>query len=314
MRARVRLTFASTGPTVSSTTESSLSPREQFWSEFLEKTGRTDAERATESVRLERLLRRRFPAQIQEKLNESLRREAPRGLWPATRSSLLGPPRVKVSLERITYGSIEFWLGIFGLKGEDAANIVWTALEDYAAPTFNEICGTNLILNSEVEIDESDDEVLAQTQAQNRKWWIANTSMIIPVAIGAYILYWLYNGLLHEFEGFRSQDQELRKERADIVKVLVEQNTKLSATLIDHAKSSIANAKVLEKQLVKLVTDRNKTPAKQPQTPDKPDAATTHNVQNNSTCAFEIIVPDGETKSRARHHYPRYRPMDKCVR
>jgi hypothetical protein len=77
--------------------------------------------------------------------------------------------------------------------------------------------------------------VAARTSdALNRAWLIANTSLVVPVLLALVICYYTFSALNHELEATRAQTALVQAERAEITKGLLAQNAKLSELVAAH--------------------------------------------------------------------------------
>ncbi|UPJ53144.1 hypothetical protein IVB30_18605 [Bradyrhizobium sp. 200] len=174
-------------------------------------------------------------------------------------------PSVVVRVRRIGYGSIEFFLEIFGLTGDAGRQFLLAALAQYAPLAFNETMGTNLQFAAEIALSETGGNMPEADAGTAKKtfleklgaqWLVANTSLLVPVGLALYVCYVAYTSLMHELDGLRTESKELRTERDGIVKALVEQNKNISLALIDHAKSSVANTKAIQDLVVELAKSK----------------------------------------------------------
>jgi hypothetical protein len=238
--------------------------RSGFWrtfkaarDEFAHSRARDDERRELPTLSLseieeyEEKFRSNFPGKLEENVNLFLPTVAAR-----TWRRRVAPIRVK--LVSIQYGSIKPILDIVGIENSDIQNFVLTALSVYAPTAFNEALGSHVDI--EVGVPEVLDEAQSATTRTNdvatRAWAITNFTLVVPVVLSLLVVYYAYSGLLHELEGLRSQATEIRLERSDIVKALVEQNRALSASNSDQAKQALANAKVMQEALVAILKDR----------------------------------------------------------
>jgi hypothetical protein len=97
--------------------------------------------------------------------------------------------------------------------------------------------------------------------AVTRIWTITNLTLVLPVLLALAVLYYAYSGILHELEGVRTQAAEIRAERTDIVKALVDQNKTLSTSNGDQAKQAIANDKAMQDALIAILREKGKSAA-----------------------------------------------------
>jgi hypothetical protein len=274
------------------------------------------------AIQGERTILSKFPQILQAHLEKELRSKLPdkdiESSTPAVEASSKSPV-ITVKLRGFRYGSIELILAIFGLSGDSGREFLLSALEACAAISFNEAFGTNVPLTSslpellEFEVEgpalvTGNDKKPSIMQMSDRQWKIANTSMVIPVLIGALILFYLHTGLLHEVDGLRTERGALQTERSEIVKALVDQNTKISATIVEHAKSSVASAKAMQKLLVTLVKDKINNPGCQPPNkcpePEKPAGPVVKQEppsNNFNLCFISPAFADGPQRPRPRH-------------
>jgi hypothetical protein len=281
---------------------------ESFWSAFQEANPKHISGSGREEY--ESKLRKRFPTALEKRLNERLHEN-----WNADIKrrfswrlflKWLGPPRVEVSIVKIRYGSIELILSLLGISNDAMRDFILGELGAFAIGAFNEALDSNAALD--VTIDPEIQGTGLDRQTMNRTWLILNTSLVVPVLIAAAICYYWSNGLLHQLDGLREESKELRTERTEIVKALVDQNTKISATIVEHAKSSVASAKAMETLLVTLVKDKINNPGCQPPNkcpePEKPAGPVVKQEppsNNFNLCFISPAFADGPQRPRPRH-------------
>jgi nitrate reductase alpha subunit len=91
----------------------------------------------------------------------------------------------------------------------------------------------------------------------NQAWIISNTSLLVQVGLAIFICYYVFTSLAHELESVRSEAAAVRAERTEVVKALVDQNAKISASIVEHAKSSISSSHAMEELFLNLAKARN---------------------------------------------------------
>jgi hypothetical protein len=94
-----------------------------------------------------------------------------------------------------------------------------------------------------------------------RIWTITNLTLVVPVLLAFVVLYYAYSGLLHELEGLRRQAADIRVERTDILRMLVDQNKALSTLNGDQAKQAFANEKAMRDALIGISRGKADDPA-----------------------------------------------------
>jgi hypothetical protein len=197
----------------------------------------------------------RFAEALERQVNVFLPSVAAR----TRRSKRIEPIRIK--LVAVQYGSIKPILDIIGVENSDIQNFVLTALSVYAPLAFNEA------LHAQVDIEAGVPEILGApkpvisptSDVAARAWTIANLTLVVPVALSLIVIYYAYSGLLHELEGLRAQATELRLERSDIIKAIVEQNRVLSMSNADQAKQALTNEKAMQEAIITIIKDHTVT-------------------------------------------------------
>jgi hypothetical protein len=312
--------FAS-GPVPSAPT----SGKEAFWSNFDEADRqlklRPDRPGPPPSPRtateLEESFKSNFPRELEARLREpieSARRERPkrRRLLPWRRAKI--PPRFEIKLVSLEYGSIRALFEFWGLTNEDVRNVLLAALQFYIPPAFRAALGTEVPIEPTVYADLAGGTAPTQQTGSSRAaeivqpvaTFLANLFLIVPVALALGICYYAFDGLLKQFEGLRNETEKFRTEREDIVKALIDQNKNIAATIIDNAKSSMANAQASQRLLVTLVMQKTiDQDGKKDDSEKVKKIVDTKNEQPTANVSYNICFA-GEEGSRRTHSNPRF--------
>jgi hypothetical protein len=180
--------------------------------------------------------------------------------WRQTRPST--PPKITVRLVDVGYGSITAVLEFLGISGGDARDFLLSVLDIYVPLAFQAALGTEVPVDADVNITDPGGHVTGDDRKsadgnRNVLGVIANGVLLLPVALAIGICYYVFDWLRKETEG-------LRTERTEIVKALLDHDTKMSTIVVDHAKNSLASANATQQLLVTLVTKKATDKANQP--------------------------------------------------
>src|SRR5215207_2601952 len=278
---------------------------ETFWSKLSSSSLSVDPLRNEETLRIE------FPKKLQSYLREKRDFEtlkpqlSERQLSTVDIEKRIEPalPKVTVRVRRIGYGSIEFFLDIIGLKGDAGRQFLLAALAQYAPLAFNESMGTSLPFNVVVALSEVEGGNMPEAEAGTTKklflqplaWFIANTSLLLPVLLALYVCHVVYTSLMHELDGVRT-------ERTGLVTALAKQNADLSSALIDHAKGSIANTNAIQALVLELAkgktTGSGGDGGKRERVTDSGPGALSGGSTNYSICMVGPDAPKTYTAAR----------------
>jgi hypothetical protein len=245
---------------------STVGNKVEFWRDFESRHLQTDKDRLdgfdiSRANEYEALFRERFPGALERQVNDEIRR-----VWsdrPEARRTQV--PKIRIRLLTVEYGSIKSVFDIIGVDNSDLRDFIVLALQIYSPLAFRTALDTAVTVMPSVEILGDDPPIRATAnvparraiESINQAWIISNTSLLIPVGLAIFICYYVFTSLAHELESVRSEAAAVRAERTDIVKALVDQNTKISASIVEHAKSSASSSHATEELLLNLVKARN---------------------------------------------------------
>jgi hypothetical protein len=289
-----------------------------FWSTFndldVEKKGddRGPYSRRT-ADQLEAAFRNRFPQELERQLTDAMRgwwsRRPPIRrwwqFWPAKRQE---PLKLSVELIQVGYGSLIGFFDFIGLTGEDGRALLASLLPMYIPPAFQAALGTEVDIESFVSFPTAEGETTpGKSGKSNSLWMAANGLLILPVVFAFLVCYQWSNALQKEFDNAHTDNENLRTERSKIVDGLIDQNAKLSATILDHAKSSVASAKEVQGLLVKLIKEKASRPSSDHECCSKPDqgkakpdgSLSTGNNYNICMLSAEAPQPNRSLRLRA---------------
>jgi hypothetical protein len=268
MRVIVRLYFArSRRPT---------STRESFWYEYANQseTSSERSERDTEDFarRAEESIMSGFVRRLRANI---LSREVYRrtySIWSSLglRGSSIFE-RIKIDLVAIEYNSLDLILNVLGIDNETIRSTVLEAIELYSPLAIYDCVGRTADLSSEViapqnEIPKGSPKALLA---------VMGTSLLIPCILALLVCYFTFKALTEELEGVRAERQAAKLEQTEMLKVIADQNTKLSASLVEASKNSAGNAKELEQLQLNIIRLRAITLGLLP-----PDPATSLSAPN----------------------------------
>jgi len=218
----------------------------------------------------ERKFRLGFPLALQRLVNQEIA-----DAWALrNETGRLPQPEITVRLIAVQYGSIAPILDIIGVQSTDIRDFVLLALSVYSPAAFNEALGSDFGLRASVEVlgdvpTKSNEKNIApllgrSSDAIGRAWIIANSSLVLPVVLALLVVYYLHQGLLQEKKDFLERDKDLRSERTENMKAIVDQNKLISASIVDHAKQTVVNEKAMQDALIALLRDRTPAPVRGP--------------------------------------------------
>jgi hypothetical protein len=247
--------------------------KEAFWSAFdnLDKSDKVHRGFADSPGRTpdehEQRFRSNFPRELENSINGLFDKTwnvspAARGWfrWPQRRPAT--SPKITVKLVDLGYGSITAVLEFLGISGGDARDFLLSVLDIYVPLAFQAALGTDVPIDADVDItgaggNETGDDKKSADRKGNVLAVVANGLLLLPVALAIGICYYVFDWLRKETEG-------LRTERTEIVKALLDHDTKMSTIVVDHAKNSLDSANATQQLLVTLVTKKATDKCDQP--------------------------------------------------
>lgn len=149
-----------------------------------------------------------------------------------------------IEVASISYGSIDFFLNIFGVTTEALQQQVLAALLIFGPAAFQQAVGVKVPLSADVETLSDDKKRKGVGSWQ--LWAIANGSLLLPFGLAFYILYVAFAAVTEE-------KKSLAAERAKTFDAIVEQNTKLSAAIVAQSSGLATSAKSMEELQSSLV-------------------------------------------------------------
>jgi hypothetical protein len=254
MRVKLRLIFADSEGKVSTS-------RQAFWQEY---GSRSRTHRSPiEPDDAERLLIRKFgdviteyfrhgprsPVEAREKArspDEAAAKEAPPSSTFFPFRHWLRSPSLRVELLAIRYGSIEFLLGLFGIDNESTKQLAFEMLSFYSPMAFNEVLGGHVDFTAEVLALETPNAPANGNALTPARLALMSTSLLVPFLMALGVCYVVFNAMTEELKGVRSERMAAKAELSDMLKATVDQNAKISASLLEIAKGSAASTKELE--------------------------------------------------------------------
>jgi hypothetical protein len=217
----VRLRFANSGVTASD-------PK-GFWVEYGRQSDKTiSPEEAEDKIKSD------FKSRIEDYIN----RETPR------RKSF-----ISIDLIAIKYSSLDLILSVLGIDSETYRAFVLDAIAVYSPIALNESVGGRAALISEIV---SPVEMTKEESSMNRLGVVA-TSLLVPIILALLVWYVTFNALTDERKEVRAEAQAAKLEQSEFLKMIADQNTKLSALLVEASKSSAVNATELEQLQLNII-------------------------------------------------------------
>ncbi len=203
-----------------------------------------------------------FPVELQRLVNTQLEYRRDR------RDSFSDQPRrIELQLRTVEYNSIHAIMELIGVDNAELHEFVLTLLAIYAPVAFREALDIDVSMNASVSVIEKPVTTGSTTAAAagrskqflNQAWFIANTSLVLPVALALGVCYFAFLAMTQETERLKSQSNVLGTQNADLLKAVVDQNVKLSALLVEQSNKSETTAKALQELLVGMVKKNDPT-------------------------------------------------------
>lgn len=211
-----------------------------------------------EAMRFERRFSAAFPSRLEKLIN---------GKFFFDEGQKLFKRPISIRLLNVEYGSLKAILDVVGVDSSEARELVLTALSAYAPQAFRDAMGMDVNLPTSVvplqigdsseQSAKSSDGVAAKGMAGvGRAWIIANTSLILPVLLAFAIFYYLFAFYVGQSERLNSELAGLRAERAEYMKMLAAQNSKVIEELVKQSVSSAGTAKSTTEILAGIIKDK----------------------------------------------------------
>lgn len=250
-------------------TRSLTGRRRDFWRIFQELKTRDFAgvgERIVlseeEADEYERRFAVAFPAELQRLVNTQLEyRQERRRLSPDQ------PQRIELQLRTVEYNSIHAIMELIGIDNAEMHEFVLTLLGIYAPAAFREALDIDVSMGASVSVIEKPTASGSSTspaagrskQFLNQAWFIANTSLVLPIALALGVCYFAFLAMTGETKRLKSQSTALAAQNADLLKAVVDQNVKISALLVEQSNKSETTVKALQELLVGIVKTNGPT-------------------------------------------------------
>lgn len=221
---------------------------DNFWREVLRLSDDEISDRNPR--RMERAIRDHFGPVLTTLINRDGPLEKDRAIakfWPR-----FSRGDIYFRVRYVTYRSLDIVLDVLGTSKDALTSGFLSALEYYAPLAFNDILGTSLDIHATAESMAPPLETNKKDVLANKVWYLANSTLLLPVGLALYVCYTVFNAMTHEADG-------LRTERIENMKAIVEQNGKISAVLIEQTKASISILKAFEESRKNVTKDSPST-------------------------------------------------------
>jgi hypothetical protein len=202
-----------------------------------------DPEEQSLADELEQKFVSQFPVLLQKRVNEEVTRTF------TSHPKLPRAPTIAVRLVTFDYASLDTVLDLTGIDNAALRDFVISVLTIYSPPIFREVVDApNVYVRADVNVISDDLDIPGDTRevssglaaptrtsdALDRTWLIANTSLVVPVLLALAICYYFFVALNHELEATRAQAALAQSERAEVIKALQAQNAKLAELVAAH--------------------------------------------------------------------------------